>query len=728
MTQISKFYLKALNSLALKFSDKSNIGGSFIASTANSINFSDGIKFSAVNSQTSPLLTISVPVGLQFGSNPGNIVVRGNGYNLSVPTPLFSPITVGNNSTGLQVSPGKTLALVGGNVDLQGSTLTAEQGRIELGSIADGQVSLSPIPVGFALSYQSVHSLQDIRLSQQALANASGGSIQVQGHNISLIDGSLILSQNHGDQFGGSLSVDAAQSLKVSGTNPNGRLNGGLRSETIGSGSGANIAIATKQLIAQGGAAIVTRSFSPAQAGNVAVNASDSIQVNGVSPLEPTVLSAISAIGLNSGKAGDVALSTKRLTVLNGGAIASSALGSGNGGEVTVNALDSVELIGMSRIFLLSAVNALAASAGDAGKVTINTSSLVIRSGGAVSSATFGTGNAGSITINAKESVEVRGTGLNSRYTSSVRSSAPILAQTVQQAYRLPPTASGASGDVTINTGTLRVTDNATVEVSNQGLGNSGNLRIQANSIFLDRGGAITAASAFGEGGNIELQAQDLLLLRRNSGITASARGRGNGGNININTNILVALANSDISANSIDFRGGNVRINAKAIIGTRFRDAPTPKSDITATGANPQFNGVVQVNTPDVDPSQGLTALPTNIIDSSQLIANSCIASSKRPEGKFFITGNGGLPIMPDDPQVASYQTYQIPSGINADISTPQENTAIDNKHELVTPLPLIPATGWIYGSDGNVSLISSAPNVAPGGAWPQHRTCSSN
>jgi filamentous hemagglutinin family protein len=53
-----------------------NIGGSFLASTANSINFADGFKFSATNSQTEPLLTISVPIGLQFGQNPASIALR----------------------------------------------------------------------------------------------------------------------------------------------------------------------------------------------------------------------------------------------------------------------------------------------------------------------------------------------------------------------------------------------------------------------------------------------------------------------------------------------------------------------------------------------------------------------------------------------------------------------------------------------------------------------------
>jgi filamentous hemagglutinin family protein len=61
-----------------------NIGGSFVASTGTSINFADNFQYSATNPQTAPLLTVSVPVGLQMGANPGRIVVQGNGYDLSI--------------------------------------------------------------------------------------------------------------------------------------------------------------------------------------------------------------------------------------------------------------------------------------------------------------------------------------------------------------------------------------------------------------------------------------------------------------------------------------------------------------------------------------------------------------------------------------------------------------------------------------------------------------------
>lgn len=100
-----------------------DIGGSFIGTTANSILFADGVEFSATNPNTPPLLTVSVPIGLQMGNNPAPIQVRGTGHNISVrPTPqnAFPPFTRESNPAALSVQRGRTLALVGGGIFLEG--------------------------------------------------------------------------------------------------------------------------------------------------------------------------------------------------------------------------------------------------------------------------------------------------------------------------------------------------------------------------------------------------------------------------------------------------------------------------------------------------------------------------------------------------------------------------------------------------------------------------------
>ena len=198
-----------------------NIGGSFIGSTANSIRFADGSEFSASSPQATPLLTVSIPLGLQYGpTNTGSITVNGPGNNTSFDPNNFSVIT-NNRPVGLQVQSQKTLALVGGNVAITGGNLTAPGGRIELGSVGTGSlVKLNPIASGWELSYDNANSFQDISLSQAAslvVSGNSGGTIQLQGRNIQVKDGSAILANTLGNGSGGSLTINASESVQASG-------------------------------------------------------------------------------------------------------------------------------------------------------------------------------------------------------------------------------------------------------------------------------------------------------------------------------------------------------------------------------------------------------------------------------------------------------------------------------------------------------------------------------
>jgi large exoprotein involved in heme utilization and adhesion len=170
--------------------------------------------------------------------------------------------------------------------------------------------------------------------------------------------------------------------------------------------------------------------------------------------------------------------------------------------------------------------------------------------------------------------------------------------------------------------------------------------------------------------------------------------------------------------------------------------------SDITAS-SELGVQGTVTINRPDIDPNRGLAALPTNVIDQSELIANSCIGRSNRREGKFIITGNGGLPVMPDDPPVAPYQTYQIPTVQSASVSGSHQpegdyapHTGIGDREALLrsadrsfstnslnstppTSSAIVEASGWKYGANGQVILVAQAENVAPRSSWSKLPTC---
>jgi filamentous hemagglutinin family protein len=243
-----------------------DIGGSFLATTASSFKFPDGSKFSATNPTAPPLLTISVPMGLQFGGTPNQIVVQGS---------------------SLTVQQQKTLALLGRDVTIAGGTLKAPTGRIELGSVTgQGQVSLTPTGTGIALGYDGVSSFGDIQLSQAALVDISsdvgGGDIQVQSRRFTLTDGSRFYSFNWGSQPGGTITVNASESVELAGTGTYvqdvqrfaigqlypANLQNGLFSVSFGTGAASNIKINTPSFVARNGAFVLSSTFGQGQGGN----------------------------------------------------------------------------------------------------------------------------------------------------------------------------------------------------------------------------------------------------------------------------------------------------------------------------------------------------------------------------------------------------------------------------------------------------------------------------
>lgn len=708
-----------------------NIGGSFLGSTSNSIYFADRTQYSTTNPQSPPRLTVSIPVGLGFGDNPGTIRVQGTGHSLTVTNPLFFLIDRGSISNGLQVMPGKTLALVGGDVILEGGTLTTEGGRIELGSVAEGLVSLSSTPFNWTLSYQDVRSFRNIQLFQRASADASGGSgsIQIQGSNVTLTDGSVMLIQNQGSQPAGSISVNAAHSLEVSGSSPDGSITSSLVNETLGTGNGGDITVSTQQLVVRDGGSIRTTTFSSASSGNITLNASNSLQVIGFAAINPDLFSFIVASTGGLGKAGNITVSTGRLTTLDGGFVTSGTSGIGHGGDVTVKATESVELLGVNPFnFTPSSLGASTLGDGQAGNVTIHTQRLIIRDGGRVDASTFAGGNAGSVTINAFESVEVSGTVPGSLNPSLIISSANIVDESIRKIFGLPDQPSGDSGDVTINTPYLRVTDGNQVTVRNDGTGQAGTLTINADSILLDNQGGITASTNTGESaqeGSITLNVKNSLQLRHNSLISAEAGGEGRGGNIIINAGAIAAVheENSDITASAPQGTGGRISINAQAIFGTQVRPTLTSESDITAEGKTAQLNGIIIVDTPELSLESNLIQQELNFVNTEQAIANSCFARRNAQLGSFTVTGTSGLPSTPYEALSSRYPVTEVQGLGSADGESRKITEATEfaqnlNQHSSSFPTwklgdPIVEAQGMTLTPDGRI-IVDTTPQLA--------------
>ncbi|OUL29761.1 hypothetical protein BV378_05070 [Nostoc sp. RF31YmG] len=553
-----------------------NIGGSFVASTASSLKFADGFEFSATTPQTTPLLTISVPIGLQFGFNPGSIQVQGSGNHYSQDPQInadgnFVGTTINRStrSVGLQVQPDKTLALVGGNVALKGGNLTASEGRIELGSIAgNGFVSLNPVDKGWSLGYMGVPNFGNIQLSQAASVDASGagsGDIQVRGRHVSLTDGSAIVASTLGAKPGGTLTMVADDAVEVTGTDQNDHTFSGLITESLGSGRAGDITINTGKLIVQNGAQVGSSSFKKGAAGKLTVTASESIELVGSADVtinnfgSVTISSALASSTTGIGTAGDVTIATGKLNAINGGQIASVTWGNGAAGNLSVRASDSIKVIGINSA-LSTGVEPGATGAG--GNLNLETRQLIVRDGAQIGSGTFSVASAGNLTVKASDSVELMGTG-SGLFTS------------------VEPRATGAGGNLTLETGKLTVRDGAQIQAGTFGSGSAGNLTLKAadsvevigttsdgnysSSLFTS-----VEPGATGAGGNLTLETGKLT-VRDGAQINAGTFGIGSAGNLVVKAadSVEVIGTGSGLSTNvesGATGAGGNLSLETRKL------------------------------------------------------------------------------------------------------------------------------------------------------------------
>ncbi len=686
-----------------------NIGGSFVGTTANSIKFVDGTEFSVVNPTNSPLLTMSVPVGLQMGSNPGAITVQGTGHQFK--SSFLTGIDRGSSTDGLRVQPGKTLALIGGDINLNGGTLTAEGGRVELGSIEGiGLVGVNSNPQGFAVDYSGISNFGNIQLIQEALIDVSSsraGAIQVQAQQLDITDGSLIVSQNDRQGTGGSIRINATEAINITGYSQTADLISGIYSDTLGSGTSGDINLSTAGLTIQNGGTILNRTYSDGNAGNINIQASEFVQVR---DSKLPAYSLISTPANSSGRGGDINITTNWLLVANGAQLTAVAQNTGQGGDLTINA-DRVEVIGNDDV-LPTALSASSLTSGSSGNLLLNTRTLSVRDSGVITSSGIGSGNAGDITINASESVEVTGNVPGANSPSEIRSAITVPSAFAQQVLNLPAVPRGKGGNLTINTPTLTVNNEGAITVRNQGVGDAGEIEVNTDTIRLDNGGTISATTNFGEGGNLFLTT-NTLTLRRGSSIVTTAGGTGNGGNITINSPIIAGLEDSDIIANAFQGNGGNINITTQGIFGLEFRDQLTDESDITASS---QFgvSGTVDINNFGVDPSSGLVELPIALADSSQEIASSC---SQIAGSSFVVTGRGGMRQNPTEKVIASRPWSDI-----RDLSAfRQQKVDVAQVTQVSQEPEIVEATGWVRNAKGEIELVAQAP-----GSLPPQATCS--
>jgi filamentous hemagglutinin family protein len=721
-TDIGRANLFLINPSGIVFGENArlHIGGSFFASTADKLKFADGTEFSATNPNANPLLTVSVPIGLQYGSNPNSSIrVNGNGNNLLID---FNSgyVDRSNRPLGLHnvTQTGQTIALLGGNVVIDGGNVTLPEGRVEIWSVNSGEVTLTNNHQQLQLQPEPGINYGNIELRNAASIDTSGnsaGSIQLRGGNISLTNGSVIVTDTLGNGTPGTLNVFASESLKVQGIvdNPNYWTSIFADVAPGATGNGSNIAIETKTLQVADGGQIQTATFADGFAGNLSVKARD-IEIIGDSPIGASgIFSPVAPRATGNG--GNLDIETSSLRVEAGGQIITSTFGSGQAGELNINA-DDIEVTGISDLgpsIIAATVEKIPGFSlsgnGQGGSVNIQTQNLRLVDGGQIASATRGSGNAGNVQVKANN-VELVGTSQQSR--SGLFASAFL--------------GNGDGGNIIVTTNQLTISDGASISVSNfqsqnrvtPGTGAAGSIEINAPSLFMNNQGTITADTNAGDFGNITIELRNLL-MRNGSKISTNALNSFRGGNITISTDILLAEENSDITANAQKGFGGGVVVNAQGIFGTQFREQLSPKSDITATSERgPEFNGVVKIDTPDTYPSRELVKLPTNVTDSSERIATGCAKTAE--SNRFIVTGRGGLPENPRYTLRGQTLWYDL-----RNLSAPRQrerrlqttetikSEVSGNRNQVEERI--VEAQTWVIAPDGKVELVAIASNATP-------------
>ncbi|MGF1603574.1 MAG: filamentous hemagglutinin N-terminal domain-containing protein [Thermosynechococcaceae cyanobacterium] len=710
-----------------------NISGSFLASSATSLRFADGTQFSTQSPPPGALLTMSAPVGLQFGAAPGALV---NQSQFKIPvqdnlptSPAAAVQTVQTRTVGLQVNQGQTLVLIGGDVVLEGGLITASGGQISLGSVVgNSRVGLQPSPQGWVVDYTPAIAFADIRLSNLAIVDASGtrgGRIQAQGRDILLTGGSKLLSNTTGDRSGGRVDINASESVQVLGTTdipgvfepfeasvgilvP---IRSGISTNTFGAGKAGDIQIQTQALILRDGAQVTAAAAgATGQGGNLTIRASESVEISGTSIfpegqenngpfsatgfgidapgfgndyfLELNTVSALGTVSAGVGASGNLRVETGRLVIQDGGLISTSSFGPGAAGALTVNASESILLRGTSASGVIgSGLFAPTITTGPAGDLSVKTGQLTIQGGANIATNTLGSGQGGTIDIIASEFVKLEGTSENGTFKSGLSS----------QSFGV-----GNAGSVRVVTGQLAIDEGAGIALGSVNTAEGGNIEVQAQAATLDNGAFILANTESGRGGNIQLNIADQLLLQRGSRASATAGEdltNGNGGNINISAALLVALSESRITAEAFSGRGGNIKI---LTTGGLFQ---SPDSVISASSAL-NDDGTVLINNPDVDPSDGTLVLPETIAITPKL-AQGCRPGGVVGPGQFVRTGRGGLPPRPTDLQstAAIWQDLR-PPGALMPVGSAKDAVKVPPAHEL----SIVEAKGWVKTAQGMI------------------------
>jgi filamentous hemagglutinin family protein len=428
----------------------------------------------------------------------------------------------------------------GGTIGIHADALMlSDQSRIESGTSGSGAGGTITAKVGEGMILSGQSSF--LATAQGLEANAgNAGSIMVEAKNIALSGGSQLTSATIGPGQGGSVTVQATESVNLAGEAPNGQGTGlfaTTQSTAPNAGNAGSIVVETPGLSILDGAQLTSATGGPGRGGQIFVDANDIlIRGRSLDNLKGSGLLA-SSFGTESdaGDAGSIVVNANHLTLQDGAVLASDTFGPGDGGSITVKATGDISLLGTglfnpsgSGIFATSSTSE--PGAGNAGSILVEGKTVTVEGGTQISSSTHGSGQGGSITVKGTDSVSIAGFSPDGFWLSA------LLAQSLG---------------------------------TEPGAGKGGEIAIEAPRISVADGAAVaTLSEGPGHAGNILLKASDQINVVRDSFVLAAAQGltedAGNAGGITVETGRLRVTDGSVLaSATFGPGQGGSIRIVA---------------------------------------------------------------------------------------------------------------------------------------------------------------------
>ena len=236
------------------------------------------------------------------------------------------------------------------------------------------------------------------------------------------------------------------------------------------------------------------------------------------------------------GRSGDLTVTANSLEA-NNSLMATATFGSGDAGKVTIDA-STIALNGQTLVGSVTVSDV----GGNTGDIEVNANTLTAIGGGQIFALAIGMGNIGNVTVTATDSIELTGTASNG-FPSGIGTN-------------VFPGAVGNGGRVNLQTGSLSLRDGAQIRASTRGVGDGGSISVRADEITID--GAVflpelafpvvssaivseVVRSAEGQGNQIEITT-DRLSVSNGGLISASTRGVGNAGGITISATESVSF------------------------------------------------------------------------------------------------------------------------------------------------------------------------------------------